>query len=399
MTLSRSSPVTVATMCALFGLTLGACSDPDTVATTAPSIEDAGFESRGSEEPQETIASGQVGAFDSSGLGSFEALVGVGIVVEATVTDQLGPEKFINDIGALGWRYSPPEAEDDAALWTTPYGTPMLVLDDLRVLLTVSGRPEAEAASDEIERAAQDGEKLEIGAPVGLYQVGERYEFWVSPWRDVGYFSYLAFDDGKVVEGLGLPDPDAAFESLQEFTGASRIEALAVMAEDMTNAWDSGEQGELVDHFFGPVEQSGEGAAASSGHYPIFADEIVDDGTDYVALDISIFGADPDLFYSVQGSKLLGWSSTDDHGMAGLIGFVPLNEELIVVARDPSEERATRVEGAPSFVVAERAPSKEEPLMIIIDIEDTSGPTVRTDVTLQELDERVRDAMGLPPET
>ena len=109
---------------------------------------------------------------ESSGLAPFDALVSLGTVIEGTVVGRRGPEpRLLVDQDAVHI--------DASEKGDTPSGLPVLVLQDVSILHVVEDRP-GEEGSGRLIAAVEAGQKVELLAPVGMYEVGSRYEFWVS---------------------------------------------------------------------------------------------------------------------------------------------------------------------------------------------------------------------------
>ncbi len=334
---------------------------------------------------------------DYSGHGSFQPLYGVGAVVEATVAGHLGPRAELNDFGAVNY----PGRPEDADLWTTPFGLPVLLLNEIDVIQHVDGSKRAERVSDQVAEASLRGSSIEVSAPVGVYTEGERYQFWLKPWEDTGFMTYLAFDSaGVLVEGLGMPDPVESFERLGKFTNTSRTESLADLAREFNESSESGLQGPIMDEIFGPAPS---GPVRNESYYPSFADELSNSVTSQVEVEVFVVGADPRLMYGVRGSSLLGWSATNDDGEASVRGWVPFGEELALVSLvtlDDARAAAagTPVVGTPTFVVDKPTQTGDEVLRVLYQLEPGGKATVESGLTLQELDMQRRSSFGLAPE-
>lgn len=204
-------------------------------------------------EPADQPAPGA--ASDDSGLGPLEALMGVGVVVEATVTGTRGPVAELGAFGAVDYV----GRSEDADEWTTPSGLPVLVVGEIEIVAAIGGSDAADAIVTQAERAVGVG-SAEVLAPLGVYAVGERYQLWLSRFSDFdGFMSYLAFDDaGAPVAGLGRPDLESSIAALTAHTGDTVVASLAALAREMNVRAAGGRQGPLMDVVFGPAvpEQS-----------------------------------------------------------------------------------------------------------------------------------------------
>lgn len=144
------------------------------------------------------------------------------------------------------------------------------------------------------------------------------------------------------------------------------------------------------------------GASSSETYYPAFDDELPDDDTTYVAVDVYVFGGDPDQLYSVRGSRLLGWSATNEYGEAAVHGFLPVGETVVLVSVSATEPLdvdgagAEPVPGVPSYVVEDG--TSKDPHSVVFEISPDGAGAVRSGITLVELDELSRSARQLPPE-
>ena len=206
------------------------------------------------------------GIADYSGEGSFSALLNVGVVVEATVVGSRGPKAVLNKFGGVDYPGRPERSED----WTTPVGLPLVILGKMTLVRRIGGSPQTEAVASELERAVATSDSIELSVPVGVYEVGGRYQFWVQRWARDEYMSYLAFDErGVLVEGLGLPDADDAFKVLTDFTGDSLPASLAAMAYELNTRTETS-QGLILDHVFGPLASV---AVTDPSRFPVFEDE------------------------------------------------------------------------------------------------------------------------------
>lgn len=188
------------------------------------------------------------GGTDSSGLGPLGALLGVGVVVDATVIGHRGPVSEANAFGGVNY----PGRSEDVDGWTTPDGLPVVILGDVEVVEVIGGSDDADAVATSVTEAAAAG-RVEVLAPVGVYALAERYQLWLSWYRDFGPMAYLAFTDAGVpVDGLGEPGLGSAIEVLIAHTGESPLTSLAALAREMNESAEGAPQGPLMDLVFGP---------------------------------------------------------------------------------------------------------------------------------------------------
>lgn len=169
----------------------------------------------------------QTGAASASGYGAYEPLAGLEVVIEATMLDHEGSVAEANEFGGVTYL----GRSENAADWTTPDGLPVIVVGDLDVVASTEASTELVRS---VGRTADAGDELRVLAPVGVYERGERYQLWLKPQRETGAMTYLAFDsDGRLVEGLDLPDADRAYDRLSQFTGDDRTASLLALAREM----------------------------------------------------------------------------------------------------------------------------------------------------------------------
>jgi hypothetical protein len=327
------------------------------------------------------------GSGDSSGLGAFEPLSGVGAVIEGTVVGFRGPMAVAVESGGVDY----PGRSEDADEWTTPFGLPVIVLSDVRLVASVGGSGRADEATGRVERALQSGEGIEVLAPVGVYREGDRYELWLSPEQDIGLMSYLAFDEsGKTIDGLSVSGADEAFRRLTEHTGEGRVATLAAMARELNVASDDGPRGPLMEFVYGPEEVSSEENSSE------FYDGTTEDGATregHVQIDVRVFGADPSNVYGLRGDRVLGWFSTDDEGRGALSGELPLGETVHLVVEASPGGVIDDVPGVPPLVVD----TEMEEYRAVIDLDDDL-PAWETELSLAAMNNRMRSELGLPPE-
>lgn len=254
-----------------------------------------------------------VGQGDSDGLGPLGSLDGVGVVIEATVVEHRGSRATLSAFGGVDYEGRSENADD----WTTPDGLPVIVLDDAVVVRAVGGSDAADALAADAEAQVAAGTAIEVLAPVGVYELGERYQLWLRPSRNFGFMAYLAFDDdGEPVEGLGAPGLDEAIAALTEHTGESVLDSLAALAREMNVRRSGGLQGPLMDFVFGPEQPESSGPAETltadaeepapqalteGFHVPIDALRLSSDG--YVLQQRSVGGVRDDSAPSCQQDK------------------------------------------------------------------------------------------------
>ena len=319
---------------------------------------------------------------DRSGYGDYQPLVGTGALIEATVIEKSGPETVIAESGAILY----PDRVDDESTWETPFGLPMIATGDVAVLRTFGGSAQAQQVQSLLQTVLDNREQIDILVPVGLYEIGATYRFWLSGWDDATFMSYLATDDtGAFVEGLDVQDLDAAISRLTSTTGLGREDSMVVLAEELNTFHATGTSSPLVSSLLELAPQLTV-PSLNPEHYAVFEDELVD-GHTAVPIEIYITGADSDRLYSVQGEKLLGWSYVNEDGLAAVRGWVPVGETLKLVSRGLDREEITVVDGSPLLTVL---PGWEDAISVFsIDGADVE---LRSNVSLREL-----DSLTLPP--
>lgn len=130
------------------------------------------------------------GGASSSGYGAFESVHGVTAVVEATVVAHRGPVAVADEFDGTSY----PERSEDSEQWTTPYGMPVIALADIELVESIARSSDVDDVAEVVVAAASDGGTIEVLAPVGVYEEGQRYQLWLQPVRDeVAAMTYLGF--------------------------------------------------------------------------------------------------------------------------------------------------------------------------------------------------------------
>jgi hypothetical protein len=306
------------------------------IAVSAIVVLSAGCRHDDSSEP-DNVRDGDLSLFagDSSGLQPYDSLIGLGTVIEGTVTDRRGPipQLGIND----GVIY---EAGAEAI---TPFGLPVLVLADITVVHAVDG-------SETLVAAADAGQPFDILAPVGMYEVGQRYEFWAKRPNAGVTSSYLAFeiDGGPPIPGLGIPQLGEEVERLVAHTGMTRTDSLLALSLELNTTSDTEPRGPLAEFVFG---SSAPHEPAPADVYPLSEVELSEGDMGLQQVEILLVGAEPGRYYSLQGKrKLGGWFMTDDHGMTTMHGYLASGETVALVVSDDGTGSET-VDGSPQWTV------------------------------------------------
>ncbi|TDT15905.1 hypothetical protein BDK89_1485 [Ilumatobacter fluminis] len=360
---SRRAVATMIAMAVPFAL-CAACSDSDETGPTATA--------------QEGIA-------DSSGLGPFEPLLGVGSVVDATVEALEGPTATLDELGGLEYA-GRSESPDE---WTTPLGLPVVVLADVAHVESVGGSERAESVDRMAKEAAAGDGSLEVLAPVGVFTVGTRYEFWLAPESDGGLMTYLAFDeDGKPVPGLGLPGAEDAFARASDVAAAGRIPALAQLASELNAASKGAADGPMMVELFGADSSA---SSVDADQVPATSDGPVD-GVEYADVAVLVSGVTDGEAYSLAGSTTLGWFAAGN-GLASIRGRVPQGESLRLIRRAEPGGGAVPVEGAPIL----RAPTESGVQWFLYEIDRDGTPTLDTDLAPEEVDAVIQVTVGIDP--
>jgi len=300
-------------------------------------------------------------AAESSGLSPFDALFGLGTVIEGTVVGKRGPEPtLLVDQDAV---HIDASEEGD-----TPSGLPVLVLEDVSVLHVVEDRP-GEEGSGRLIAAVEAGQEVELLAPAGMYDVGSRYEFWVSQGHQNVFRTRLAFDaaSGRRVPGLAVPEFDARVEQLVDYTGLSRTESLLALAHEINTTSDTDPRPPLFELMFGP----GPGDAAPvypPDAYPMYEDEFTSGETDLTPVKIFVLGLEGGHYYGLQGEKYLGWFAADDHGTVVMEGHLPHAERVVLVEMTVAGVKSEFevVDGSPAWTV-DRKQVKDGALHVVVD--------------------------------